>query len=364
MSGAGRARGSRCCGQALAVHGAAAVMACPRCRDVAGPPLHLPACCPTPPCPAGPTPALPPPSFLYHYTLGAQLARFVRLSSKLGAPTTPASFIASFVLSSTVLWQSLDALAYRMRYHRFVLLKPLVLLCSLPLERHLCESTCAAAPGACAVAGRPLARWPKKAPALGAARLASCAATAHIDVQRLARAAATSGWVSRSSSAAPPRLWPAAAAGQARHFREAAELVRLLLAAFRPLPQHLAFDRDAPSGARAVCARAACTQAAAGAVQPLLLRCQVLLRAACGSSGAGRQACPHGTPRCMRCLPARAAFVCSRHAVLLRGAGPARAPRAPHTSRRPRLPLLQAMGGPASRPRQPGAHALPTHMPP
>lgn len=84
---------------------------------------------------------------MFHYTLGAQLARFVRLNAKLAA-TAPASFIASFVLSSTVLWQALDALAYRMRFHRFVLFKPLVLLGSLPLEKHLCQVTCASWPGA------------------------------------------------------------------------------------------------------------------------------------------------------------------------------------------------------------------------
>lgn len=48
-------------------------------------------------------------SFLFHYAIGAQLARFVRLSNKL-APASPAAFLGSFVLSSTVLWQCLDAM--------------------------------------------------------------------------------------------------------------------------------------------------------------------------------------------------------------------------------------------------------------
>lgn len=55
-----------------------------------------------------PSPALPR-SFLFHYAIGGQLARFVRLSNKL-APTSPAAFLGSFVLSSTVLWQCLDAM--------------------------------------------------------------------------------------------------------------------------------------------------------------------------------------------------------------------------------------------------------------
>lgn len=41
----------------------------------------------------------------------------------------------------------------------------------------------------------------------------------------------------------------AAAAGQAHHFRDASELLRLLLAAFRPLPQPLGYDRPSPTGA-------------------------------------------------------------------------------------------------------------------
>lgn len=34
-----------------------------------------------------------------------------------------------------------------MRFHRFVLLKPLILLAVLPLERSLCQQTCADMPG-------------------------------------------------------------------------------------------------------------------------------------------------------------------------------------------------------------------------
>ncbi len=48
-------------------------------------------------------------SFLFHYAVGGQMARFVRLQTKLQHGSAP-SFLAGFVLSSTVLWQALDAL--------------------------------------------------------------------------------------------------------------------------------------------------------------------------------------------------------------------------------------------------------------
>lgn len=48
-------------------------------------------------------------SFVWNYGIGAQLARYVRLSDKLQS-TSPASFVGGFVLSSTVMWQSVDAL--------------------------------------------------------------------------------------------------------------------------------------------------------------------------------------------------------------------------------------------------------------
>ena len=82
-------------------------------------PTVVPLTCalPTPPDPHRPLPAAPAArrSFIFHYAVGAQLARHVRLHAKLpqpqaGASSSPAYFLAGVLLSSTVLWQALDAL--------------------------------------------------------------------------------------------------------------------------------------------------------------------------------------------------------------------------------------------------------------
>ncbi|PSC75092.1 hypothetical protein C2E20_2069 [Micractinium conductrix] len=85
--------------------------------------------------------------FAFHYIVGAQFARYVRINRKFEEPSSPAVFLAGFVLSSTVLWQWMDALMYRMRFHRFLLAKPFLLLSVLPLELRLCQQTCADMPG-------------------------------------------------------------------------------------------------------------------------------------------------------------------------------------------------------------------------
>lgn len=48
-------------------------------------------------------------SFTFTYAVGSQLARYVRLTAKLQT-YTPVSFVAGFILSSTVLWQAIDSL--------------------------------------------------------------------------------------------------------------------------------------------------------------------------------------------------------------------------------------------------------------
>ena len=63
---------------------------------------------------APPAPHLPPTScirsFIFHYAVGAQLARYVRLHTKLQPQASPAFFLAGVLLSSTVVWQATDAL--------------------------------------------------------------------------------------------------------------------------------------------------------------------------------------------------------------------------------------------------------------
>ncbi len=44
---------------------------------------------------------------------------------------------------------------YRMRWHRFVLLKPFILLAVVPLERSLCRQACDTMPGAHVLTSRP-----------------------------------------------------------------------------------------------------------------------------------------------------------------------------------------------------------------
>ena len=48
-------------------------------------------------------------SFLFSYAIGGQMARFLRLNQRLHHANA-ATFLAGFILSSTVLWQSLDVL--------------------------------------------------------------------------------------------------------------------------------------------------------------------------------------------------------------------------------------------------------------
>ena len=48
-------------------------------------------------------------SFCYHYCIGGQLARFIRIHQKLGDGTAP-GLLAGFALSSSVVWQAVDAL--------------------------------------------------------------------------------------------------------------------------------------------------------------------------------------------------------------------------------------------------------------
>ncbi|KAL4452726.1 hypothetical protein ABPG75_008388 [Micractinium tetrahymenae] len=84
--------------------------------------------------------------FAFHYAVGFQLSRFVQMYKKVN-PGTPAAFYASFFLTSTLPWQSLDALMYRMRWRRFLVCKPLVLLLVMPQEMLLCRRTCADLPG-------------------------------------------------------------------------------------------------------------------------------------------------------------------------------------------------------------------------
>ncbi len=45
----------------------------------------------------------------FHYGMGGQFASHVRISSRLG-PSSTATFLATFLLSSTVLWQGVDSL--------------------------------------------------------------------------------------------------------------------------------------------------------------------------------------------------------------------------------------------------------------
>ncbi len=45
----------------------------------------------------------------FHYGMGGQFASHVRISNRVG-PSSTFAFLASFLLSSTVLWQGVDAL--------------------------------------------------------------------------------------------------------------------------------------------------------------------------------------------------------------------------------------------------------------
>lgn len=83
----------------------------------------------------------------FHHLLGAQLAFFVRLQS--GASATPQGgilFAASHLIGSSVPWQAIDALMYRIRFRSFLLLQPLKLAASLVLEQQLCANACTVHP--------------------------------------------------------------------------------------------------------------------------------------------------------------------------------------------------------------------------
>lgn len=53
-------------------------------------------------------------------------------------------FTSAHLLSSTVLWQGVNSLVYRVRLRTFLMAQPLALLASLPLEAGLCRDSCAA----------------------------------------------------------------------------------------------------------------------------------------------------------------------------------------------------------------------------
>ncbi|PRW59249.1 glycoside hydrolase [Chlorella sorokiniana] len=80
-----------------------------------------------------------------HYSIGGQFARVVRLQDKM-VTSTPAAFLAGFVLSSSLPWQVLDSLLYRMRMKRFVVFKIVVMFSVTLLEWRVCELTCQAMP--------------------------------------------------------------------------------------------------------------------------------------------------------------------------------------------------------------------------
>eukprot|EP00887_Chlorella_sp_A99_P000052 scaffold16.g52.t1 len=84
----------------------------------------------------------------FHHVVGAQLARYVRLNHLIDHRQSPLLFLASHFLSSTVIWQCLNALVYRLRLRYFLVLQPLSLLASLRLEARLCADACAAFPAA------------------------------------------------------------------------------------------------------------------------------------------------------------------------------------------------------------------------
>lgn len=168
-----------------------------------------------------------------------------------------------------------------MRAHRFVLLKPIVLLAVLPLERSLCRQACDSMPGAHSIQAGTMRRCLLQTPT-AAARVAAAAALAAATVAALVasppqlsgsglsampslaacRAAPVGVQLPLSAGMEPPLhrqlSWPHGlaagacpaaiftrsamcrcfllCAGMAHHFTSAAELVGLLVAPFRPVP--------------------------------------------------------------------------------------------------------------------------------
>jgi hypothetical protein len=73
--------------------------------------------------------------------------------------STPAAFLLGFFLSRPMPWLMVNMLVYRLKFRNFIIVQPLVLLASIPGERHVCKWAAYHHPGLAATAFNSMALW-------------------------------------------------------------------------------------------------------------------------------------------------------------------------------------------------------------